>query len=267
VNSLRCDNCSYLNSAIDSACKSCGVAIDSAPGAKCDVQFDASREVNAQTLEGGAFYGEQPLNHSGYVPPPLSKRAGVSTAIKILIVLSVVAFISLLAIPQFSRQKRSDFKNLSWADYQSPDGKFSISFPTAPKVSEMTVPTPLGNVQTHIIESEISKSGGCMLVYSDYPAERMSISEEALYDMAVKKVAARPGMMVVGTQRFVTLGGHKGMEVNLKPTDSKAALIGAARMFWVSPRLYIIFVGGPDTAEFKAVHARCFDSFRLSEGH
>jgi hypothetical protein len=265
MNSLRCSNCSFLNFTTESACKRCGLPFDSSAGVGWNPQPHALPESYPPVPEGGAYHWQQPSYHLGYVPPPVNVKSGASTAVKILIVLAAVALVSIVAIPRLFKHRRADMKNLSWTEYQSPDRKFSISLPVAPKITDRAIPTPIGNAQARIFEADVSKEGGCMLMHADYPVGQIDMSVDTLYDMALNGMATkRPDMLSLGARRNITLGGYRGIEVELKAKNSPVAMTGAARLFWVSPRLYIILVGGPDTPEFRAVHTRCFDSFRLS---
>jgi hypothetical protein len=175
--------------------------------------------------------------------------------------------VAFTAIPNFLKSRRTNIKNVSWTAYQSPDGKFSISLPSAPKITDRVIPTPVGNAQARVFEADVSREGGCMLMYADYPVQRVDVPEDDLYEMALSGMATKRDMLTIGARRNITLGSHRGIEVELKATNSPVAMRGGARLFWVSPRLYIILVGGPDTPEYKAVHAKCFDSFRLNDGH
>jgi hypothetical protein len=218
-----------------------------------------------QSAEGGAYYWGQPQYQTGYVPPPNARASSAtSTIVKIGVAVAVVFLVAFLALPVLLKSRKTDFTRLNWTEYRGPDNKFSISFPAAPNVSEVTIPTPLGNSQAHIIKADISNDSGCMLMYADYPVERINISEENLYDMALKGVMNRQTLMGVGARRYVTLNGHRGIEAELKPTNPAMRETGGVRLFWITPRLYVVLAGGPDTPEFKAVQEKCFNSFTLN---
>jgi hypothetical protein len=270
MNSLRCSNCAFLNFATASACKRCGLPFEASAETDWNSQSYALQESYPppypQPTEGGSYFWDQPSYRPNYAPPPVAVKSGASTVIKVFVALAVVALLAFLAIPMLLKSKQTDFSNLTtWNEFRSPDGKFSIQLPVAPKISERVIPTPFGNAQAHVLEAEVSKDGGCMMLYADYPIER-TMSEDEIYGMAIQGATSRQRMMAVGAQKYIMLeSGHRGMEAELKPTDSKLKVTGGVRMFWVSPRLYVIAAGGPNSADFKAVQARCFESFRLHQ--
>jgi hypothetical protein len=103
-----------------------------------------------------------------------------------------------------------------------------------------------------------------MVMVADYPAVNPNISEDTIYDMAIQGATRTKRTLGLGARKYVTLDGHRGVEVELHSTDPKYTIIGSARIFWVSPRMYLVATGGPDTADFRAVHNRCLDSLKIS---
>lgn len=269
MNSLRCSNCSFLNFATASACKRCGLPFESsvndAPAqAEWNPQPYASPETYPQPTADGSSYWEQPSYQPYYPAPPMPKSSGSATVIKVLVAVAVIALVAFLAIPVLLKKKGTNFTNLSWTDYNSPDGKFSMSLPKVPKISERAIPTPFGDAAAHIFDAQISLEGGCMVLYTDYPIQQEDVSEEDIYEMAIQGAANNQRQLAIGTQKFITVNGYKGMEAEMKPgTNTRLKVAGTVRLFWVSPRLYVVLAAGPDTPEFKAVRTRCVDSFRL----
>ena len=269
MNSLRCSNCSFLNFTTASACKRCGLPFESSvpespAGTEWNSQPDALPEAYPQPTAGGSYYWDQPSYQPYYAAPQMPQRSGSATVIKVMVAVAVIALVAFLAIPVLLKKKGTNFNNLAWTDYNSPDGKFSMSLPKAPKISERLIPTPFGNATAHIVDSQVSLDGGCMVLYTDYPIQQAEVSEEDIYEMAIKGAATSQKQMAIGAQRYITLNGHRGMEVELKPGNTRLELAGTLRLFWVSPRLYVVLSGGPDSAEFKAVRTRCIDSFKLN---
>lgn len=105
-----------------------------------------------------------------------------------------------------------------------------------------------------------------MLMYADYPIERLNMSEDDLYEMAIKGAASRQTTMAIGARRYITVDGFRGVEAELRPTNSTLSAKGGLRIFWVAPRLYVLGAGGPDTPEFQALQKKFFESFHLSRG-
>lgn len=264
MNSIKCGNCSLTNFAAADACKRCGSPLNSGAETEVDSSRRLSREIYPQPNEGESNFWDQPSYRPTYVPKPQARRSVGSRIVAVFIIIAVIFVISSVAIPLLLKKKAPDFTNLSWSDYRSPDGKFSISLPATPKESARVVPSPFGNVQAHLLEAEASKAGHFMLVYADYPADKINVPEEMLYEMALNGSARSQNFLLVGDRREVTLNGYKGIEADLKPADGKTDLSGTIRIFWVSPRLYVMVAAGPDTPEFKAVGTRCLGSFKFS---
>ena len=259
-------NCSFLNFATASVCKRCNLpfnssADESAAETAWTPQPYASPDNYPQPNASGSYFWDQPSFQPGFTPPPMPKSSGGSKA-RVIVLVAVLALLALPALPVILKNKRTSFNNLSWTNYNSPDGKFSMSLPSAPKLSERAIPTPFGNATAHIVDSPVSLDSGCMVLYTDYPVQRL-VSEEDIYEMAIKGAATSQKQMTVGAQKFITLGRHRGMEVELKPGNAGVQLAGTLRLFWISPRLYIVLAGGPESAESKAFQTKCLDSFQL----
>lgn len=270
MNSYRCSNCDFLNFAKDSTCKRCGLSFDSSgetdAGTDWTPQPTTSHAAYPQPNEGGSFYWDQP--QTSYQPnyyPPSHAVAGSGNAkkVRMLILLAVVVAVSVIGIPKLLKSGKSEFSNLSWHEYQSPDKKFSVSLPVTPKTYERTIPSPFGEAKAQAVEAAVGKEGGCMLIAADYPVVNSRISEAAIYDMAIQGATRTNRVLGLGQRKDIMLFGHRGVEVQLVSKDPERSFIGSARIFWISPRLYVMATGGPDTAEFRAVHTRCLESFRI----
>lgn len=269
MNSLRCSNCSFLNFATATACKRCGLPIESAPGQEWVAPPPyAPIGANPPPTEGGSYFWDQPAAYMPtYMPPqPARMASGAPLLVKIGVGLVLICLAAFLAIPTLLKNRKVDYTKLSWSEYRSPDGKFSTSFPAAPKISEQPIPLPTGTTQAHMLTAELSRDSGCMLMYVDYPIEHINIPEETLYDAALQGATRRQNSVTVGARRYVTLNGRRGVEAELNPADPKMGATGLVRIFWVSPRLYVMVAGGPNTPEFKAVQTKCFDSFKFGGG-
>jgi hypothetical protein len=186
--------------------------------------------------------------------------------VAVVVVLAVVALTAFLAIPKLLKRK-VEAPKVSWTDYKSPDNKFSISMPVAPKLMSMGQQTPLGVVQLNVLTADVSKEGGCILLYSDYPIGQATMSEDTLYEHTIKGLTNKGNVYGVGARKYITHDGRKGLELEMRPTaKNKLEVTANARLFWVSPRIYVLMTGGPDTPEYRAIQARCQDSLRFSQG-
>lgn len=272
MNTLRCSDCSFLNFATATACKRCGAPFDSADGTASDFYPSAPGDPNAQATEGGSYFWDQPAYQPSsqqtyrpnYVPPPVQRGSGGGRVVKGVIILAVLALVSFLAIPKLLKSGKTNFANVTWREYRSPDNKFSISLPAGPKESVVSQPSPLGNLQVHVLESQVSKEGGCMMMYTDFPMGDIRMSEDTIYEGMIRKMAGESNGLQTGARKYITHDGRKGIEIELKSTpESKFEIIGVARLFWVSPRIYVLMTFGPDTPDFRAFQPKCNDSFKI----
>ncbi|HEY0377097.1 MAG TPA: hypothetical protein VGC87_09075 [Pyrinomonadaceae bacterium] len=265
MNSIRCSNCALLNFETASVCKRCGLPFNADAEAAGGAQYYAPpAESYPPPAEGNSYFWDQPNHQPNYVPPPppSSSSSGGKRLVGLVIILAVAALVGFVAVPRLLKPK-VDFANLAWAEYKSPDGKFSITMPSAPKDRSVSRMTPIGNVQGHLLESDVSRDGGCMMAYADYPVEHLDVSEEKMYDYAVQGALAQQRELSLGSRKFITLDGYRGLEVELKPSSANVMATATGRIFWVPPRMYVVMAGGLDTPEFKAMQTRCLDSFHI----
>jgi hypothetical protein len=275
MNTLRCSNCDFLNFVAVGACKRCGLPFDSSVGADAGTDWNpqpyVSPETGPQPNENGSFFWDQPqptYQPNYYAPAPAPAYAtGNGKMVRTLILLAILGVLAALAIPVILKGKKTDYANLNWYEHKSPDNRYSISLPGTPKMTQRTVPSPFGNAQAQAFESAIGNDGGCMLLVADYPDASSKMSEDTIYDMAIKGATRTKRTLAIGERKFITLDGHRGVELVLHSEDPKYTIIGSLRVFWVAPRMYVVGTGGPDTEEFRAVQKRCLDSFKINRSN
>jgi hypothetical protein len=264
MNSLRCSNCSFLNFAAASACKRCGLPIESAAETESVSYADVDSQTYPQPTENGSYFWDQPAYQPTYLPPPAPSGSAGGKIVGFAVAIVVIGMVAFLAIPGKKKTGKLNLANISWSEYRSPDNKFSVSLPVAPRESVVSQQTPLGAVPVHVLQAEVGKESGCLLMYADYPLGQMKISEEAVYEYALQGIARKNKSFGAAARKYVTHNGHQGLEFQLKPSaDNKLEVDTTFRLFWESPRIYILIAGGPDTPEFSAVQKRCLDSFKM----
>ena len=150
--------------------------------------------------------------------------------------------------------------------YDSPDGKFSITLP--PGYSQFqsqsrTQPTPAGDVQLNILQSEIPK-GACVLGYSDFP-------ERAFVGRTPQKMLedGRDGALrnINGTlekQENITVQGKTGIAIYGSASSAGKSVYVRFNFILDKPRAYQIGYLAYDRAELDKPEVQAyFDSFRL----
>lgn len=276
MNSVRCSNCDFLNFASSGACKRCGLPFDSPAGIDTGTDWNpqpyTSPETHPQPNEGGSYFWDQPAYQppyqpNYYAPAPAYASSGNGKIVRALILLAVLGVVAGLALPVILKGKKTNYANLTWYEHKSPDNRYSVSLPGTPKVTQRSVPSPFGMAEAHVYESAVGNEGGCMLMVADYPNVNSRLSEDAIYDMAISGASRTQKTLGIGARKNITLDGYRGVEIALHSNDPKYTMTGSLRIFWISPRMYIVATGGPDTEEFRAVQTRCLDSFRINRGN
>jgi hypothetical protein len=266
MNSIRCSNCSLLNFETASACKRCGLPFNSEAEAAGGAQYYAPPAVSypPQPADGNSYFWDQPNYQPNFIPPPVpsASSSGGKKLVGVLVALAVAAFVAFVAMPRLLKPK-VNFANLAWSEYKAPDGKFSITMPSAPKEHSMSRMTPVGNVQAHLLEADVSNDGGCMIAYADYPIDHLDVSEDKMYDYAIQGATAQQSQLSIAKRKSITLDGYRGLEAEMTPTSPDIKMNAIVRVFWVPPRMYAVVAGGLDTPEYKAMQTRCLDSFHI----
>jgi len=265
MSSLRCSNCSFLNFATASVCKRCGLPFESASETELNSYAGSHSETYPQSIGNEFNFWDQPSYQPNYYPPPAPSGSAGSKIVLFVVAFVVLGMAAFIAIPKVLKNKNAEILNVSWSEYRSPDNQFSVALPVAPKKFVVTRQTPLGNVPVHVLQSDVGKESGCILMYADYPLGQMKLTEEALFEYTLKGMANSGNVFSTGARKFITHGGRKGLEIEVKPTaQNKLEVNTSVRLFWVSPRIYILLTGGPDTPEHRAIQAKCLDSLKIS---
>jgi hypothetical protein len=273
MNSLRCSNCSLLNFDTATACKRCGLPFNSEAEAGIGAQHYApaesySQQSYQQPAEGGSHFWDQPNYQPNYIPPPPPpSSSGGMKVVGILVSVAVAALVAFVAMPKLLKSGKANLSNITWSEYQSPDGSYSVSMPATPKETQMNHTNAAGTAQVRVVTAEIGRDAGCMVMYADYPV-LSKVSEDTLYEQTIKAWASKDAAQyAIGQRKFITQDGHRGLEVEFKPPIlERMEAKGRMRLFWVAPRLYMVMSAGPETPEFAKVSDRCLDSFKFSTG-
>ena len=273
MNSIRCSNCSLLNFETATACKRCGLPFNSEAEDVGGAQQYAPpppppyESYPPPPAEGHSYYWDQPNYQPNFVPPP-QPRPSSSVGGKlagVMVFLASAALVAFVAMPRLLKSGKVNLNNVTWSEYKASDGSFSVSLPATPKESQMSQPTGAGNTRVHVVTSEIDRTAGCMVMHADFPVLN-KISEDEIYEETIKAWASpAAGKFGIGSRKFITQDGHRGIEVEFKPPMlEKLEMKGRMRMFWIAPRLYMVMSAGPETPEFDAVGNKCLDTFKFS---
>ncbi len=268
MNSIRCSNCSLLNFDTAGSCKRCGMPFDSQAEHADGMHDFAPQQQYPQQAEGNPYFWDQPQYQPSYIPPhPAPAPSGAGKLIAgVVVALAALSLVAFVAIPRLLKPAKVDVASLSWREYKAPDGSFTVSLPGEPKVMELNQPTPSGPAKVRAVITEIGRDGACMVMSAEYP-QLSKFSEDVLYEQTLRNMESRGStkQATLGTRRFIMHDGHRGLEVEFKPKGPDAPdASGRVRLFIVTPKVYVVLSGGPESPEFAPVIDRCLNSFKFN---
>ena len=154
------------------------------------------------------------------------------------------------AIGQLAAAAPNEFA--SWVDYRSPDGVFSLSFPSAPVVSSRTISGPAAPV--HL--TEIKTSNGAFGLVIHQLASAGSVSGDPLDYMTRPNREGR----TVDYVKIISLGPVPGREM----LSLQEGIWVRERLYWFENRLYNLIALSRTKNEGQEIDRHFFESFRLS---
>jgi len=145
--------------------------------------------------------------------------------------------------------------------YVSDEGRYSIMFPSQPKLSSQNISAPTGEP---LVQRMAMAAGGdalFMVGYFDYPN-----------GIVFNLDKARDGMLdsVKGTllaQESISLGGAPGLQIKIEGrTDDGLVFINRARFYDTKPRVFLLQCMVQKSQDGPTADEKCeqfFDSFRV----
>jgi hypothetical protein len=259
MSSIRCSQCSLVNFTTATACKRCGLPLASDTSAYWETpspnQGETFMPPNNEWSASQSQFHAQPY----YAVTPLTSDSRSKKTVGIVVV-AILCLVAAISIPLFLKSgKEPGVASYNWQDYSPDDMSFSISMPGAPKNTSMS----RGPVTMHMSSVEFGKQTAFAVMYADLPVQAMDLPVDRLFDLALQSMKQRQEMIVL-SRKDISLDGHQGMELALKPPASAGAVgTGVCRIYWIPPRLYVIAAGGPDSSESSSARTRFLNSFRL----
>lgn len=157
-----------------------------------------------------------------------------------LIVLSCVSVIGTFAITGVLMRP----SKVAWRGFRAPQTLFTVQMPSEPIVRDPIVTQRGPYMMTkHIYESRIAGQGATLYVIVDYvpslPLDR--VSSEEILNAEVNALATGTSSTVVSTER-ITVSGHTGLQVEMKPPDNLALKSPKTfiKLFMNSDHLYLM---------------------------
>jgi hypothetical protein len=150
-----------------------------------------------------------------------------------------------------------------WIKYQSPEGRYSVSLPTEPKLTTQDTTAKTGEKLPQHLASTIDGNGVLMVGYFDLNPDMTFSLEEARDGM----LTSLNGVLLL--DEMISLGGAPGRElkVNAKSSDG-VEFIDRARFYNVNKRIFVLQCIFPKDEEGPSIVTKCekfADSFKVTE--
>lgn len=250
-----------------------GNAVPVVDEASCQPGYQASFS-QATTFQATQQW-QQPAFQSPFPPPPnyfqppvaplprASKHGPTNAALGLLFGLAVALIFSFGVFRKASNHTVA--VNFAWQQYASPDGSYTVLMPNHPSESVQSQFIPAGEIRMHISEVDMGERGAFMVAYADYPGKPSNVSSQEILDAGAQGAVSKSNSFLL-SKKNITLDGHPGIELELAPPTGQGldGGIARARLYWVAPRLYIMFTGVQKPTD-EAAMIKFLDSFQLSK--
>ena len=259
MSSIRCSQCSLVNFTTATACKRCGQPLATDAPSYWETPVQNQGETFMPSNDEWAAPQSQAQTPNYYALPPLTSDSRSKKTVGIVVV-AILCLVAVISIPLLLKSgKSANAASYNWQDYTPDDMAFTVSMPGEPKNTTMA----RGPVEIHMSTVGMSKQTAFAVMYLDLPPESVNMPVDRLFDAAMQSMKQRQEVTVLN-RKDITLDGHKGIELAIKPPESAGPVgTGVCRIYWVPPRLYVLVAGGPDSSEASAARIRFLDSFKL----
>lgn len=280
MNSIRCGNCGFLNFATATACKRCKAEFATDPAQALNpaaINYETSSQPSYQATpyETVAQWPQpayaSPLPPPMYMPSPIAplpraSRNGATNEV-LWTLLGLTIFIG-VGLGFVWRLVKPSPTITGWQEYTSQDGSYTVQMPTKPLETEESQASPAGSLQMHLMLGSMQEKGIYIVGYTDYPNVPSNVSIKQLLDSAAEGAASNSGATML-SKKEIMLDGNQGIEVEMDVPPSKIPGGGKAtcRIYWASPRIYILFVGGSTGAGIYESRSKFLDSFKIKRNY
>jgi hypothetical protein len=264
MNNNRCVDCGFLNFADASACKRCKATLDAPSGVSDNPFFNnyvAELPAGYQTAPGYAQPAYSPYYFPGAVAPlPRASKDGSTNAVLVALVGVVLAVaVGIGVLWKFGHTASANF---AWQEYNSKDESYTILMPTKPAHVVQNRSSIMGELQVHMMMADMRQHGAFMVGHADYPDDYTEMSPEEMLDLA-EQGAVNSADATLLSKKSISLDGHPGVELEITMKQIKGGGRTVTRIYWVAPRMYIMFASAPKSAEMDATLAKFLDSLKI----
>ena len=144
--------------------------------------------------------------------------------------------------------KKSDSPEITWHEYKSVNGYYSIKFPTNPVSRTTHQKSVIGQITNHVMESK-SAIGRFSVDYSELPGFAVAFTgDDTIYSHAIGGLLKKT-LGKIETKKDIKLQGHSGKSLiyTIPQAPGKVQFSGLAYIFLIDKHLYIINAISPST--------------------
>ena len=152
-------------------------------------------------------------------------------------------------------------KTTDWIKYTSVEGRYSVSLPSDPKISQQETVGADGVKFPQYMAASADGIGALIVAYFDLPAS-------AAFSLDKGRDGLISGMKAaLISEDSISLGGASGRQWKLSAESGGVLLIIRAQMYTIGSRVYLlecVFPKSEDAAAVEAKAGRLFDSFKVN---
>src|SRR4051812_49277144 len=159
----------------------------------------------------------QPAYSQGYFPgalaplPRVSKNAGTNAALLVLVGLALAVAAGIGVLWKIGNGRSPNF---AWQEYNSDDQTYAVQLPQRPAQFVQSQPSAVGDLQVHIMMSDMNDGGAFVVMHSDYPKDFSEVPSTEMLDAAAEGVVEDSEATIL-SRKSLSLDGHPGTELEL----------------------------------------------------
>ncbi|HZS47827.1 MAG TPA: hypothetical protein VFC63_22345 [Blastocatellia bacterium] len=172
----------------------------------------------------------------------------------------------LIALCLFAQGSFAIGQSKEWIKYSSPEGRFTVLFPSQPTENKADVDTVAGKIAMHSFLAT-SENNIFLLIYADFPEYTDFSDPEHILD-AGRDGGLRNAHAELISEKRVTMKGYPGREVIAKTVRADLTINMTLHFYLVKKRVYQVITGKfkeSTEGDSKAEATKFFDSFDFTE--
>ncbi|HXL81367.1 MAG TPA: hypothetical protein VN951_10875 [Pyrinomonadaceae bacterium] len=151
-------------------------------------------------------------------------------------------------------------QNSTWINYNSTEGRYTISLPAQPKVSTQESATADGQKFPQYMATVNDQDAIYLVGYFDHVPGTIFSADSARDGM----VAAVKGTLV--SERIISLSGYPGRELKVGTKSDNNEYVILAKFWDTENRVYVLQIVFPESVDSESINikaAKYFDSFQI----